>query len=138
MRHPQLIVCDQNPALIEPLRELARRQGRAYRPRQQPGACARLLERGNPAVLVLRLGADLANRSVERELRLLERAAVRFPTARAVVVADADSLALAALAWDLGASWVLSPFRAHEQLLEILVGLMRSAAASLDHPAASA
>jgi hypothetical protein len=127
VRYLQLVLCDRDRRLDVPLRDLAREHRWAYRARLRPASCLRLLRLGCPTVLVLRLGACLADRSLEREFRLLERAARLFPDTRALVVNDAESPALAALAWDLGAAYVLSAAEARAQLSDVVVGLMKSA-----------
>jgi hypothetical protein len=127
MRYPQLIVCDRGRGLGLPLRELARQHEWIYRLRQQPSSCLRLLRPGYPTVLVLRLGTCLTDRSLERELRLLEWVARLDSDTRAVVINETESPALAALAWDLGAAYVLSAVPARGQLEDLVGGLMKSA-----------
>ncbi len=60
-------------------------------------------------------------------LELLADVHERFPDAAAVVVGDAEDLALTNLAWDLGASYVLAPPQSRQMLPEIVVGLMQEA-----------
>src|SRR5437763_480100 len=78
------------------LAETARSRGWALREPRQPESCLRLLGRGGPGVLVLRLGHDLV-----RELTLLERVSRLRPEAATVVVGDTEDPALAGLAWEL-------------------------------------
>ena len=85
-------------------------------------ACLRLLRRGLPSVLVLKVSQDL-----EREFTLLERVVRLFPDTPAVVVGDRENPALAGLAWDLGAACVLFPPLPGEQLPGVVAGLLRSA-----------
>jgi DNA-binding NtrC family response regulator len=94
--------------------------GAAFRLREmrKTEACLSCLRRYGPGVLVLRLGRDL-----ERELALLERVTWLFPDTAVIVVGDTANAALAGLAWDLGAHFVLSA----PQPLEILPGLVESA-----------
>ena len=60
-------------------------------------------------------------------LELLADVHQRFPDAAAVVVGDAEDLALTNLAWDLGASYVLMPPQSRQLLPEIVVSLMQEA-----------
>jgi hypothetical protein len=122
MKLPQLLVYENDGKLADLLRETARARRWALRRPRLPSACLELLGRGGPGVLVLRVGRDLKN----RELPLLEKVTWLFPDTAAVVISDIDNPALAGLAWDLGASLVLSSSQAREQLPEILAGLMES------------
>ena len=126
MRHPQLLVCDREGGLGDALRELARQRRWFFRVRRQPESCLRFLRRGNPGVLVLRLGGDLFGRSLERELKLLDRVAWLFPDTAALVVCAVNHAALIGLAWDLGARYVLLPAQPREGLSEIAAGLMQA------------
>src|SRR5439155_10775908 len=99
MRHPQLIVWEADGRLAALLRPLAEGHRWSFREARQADECLRLLQRGGPAVVVVRIGRDLAP-----EFELLERVGWRHPEARAVVVAEAGHGRLAGLAWDLGAA----------------------------------
>lgn len=133
MRFPQLIVCEKKQTLFPHLAHLPdlQRQPKVplwlLRHRHQPASCLRLLRRGLPTVLVLRLGENLTDKSLERELRLLERTAWLFPDTRTVVVYDGETSALASLVWDLGASYVMPLVQAQDQLADVVSGLMKSA-----------
>jgi hypothetical protein len=119
MRHPQLILLhgDQRLAgLLDPVADAAR--WRVQRPRDL-AECLQLLPKGGPSVLVLRLGRDL-----EAELEALERIHYLFPDTATVVVGDGDQDAVAGLAWDLGASFVLVPPLPREMLPDVVAGLM--------------
>jgi hypothetical protein len=125
MRLPQLLIYDNDSRLAERLRDTAKaRHWRwALRRPRLPATCLKLLSRGGPSVLVVRLERDLKN----REMPLLEKVTWLFPDTAAVVICDSDDPALTGLAWDLGASLVLSTAQAREQLADILAGLMESA-----------
>ena len=120
MRHPMLVIVEGDGRLAALLRPAAEQNRWALHEPRQTGACLRLLRRGGPAVLLLKVGRDL-----ERELGLLEQATRLFPDAAAVVVGDVEQPALAGLAWDLGADFVLFPPQPREQLPEIVAGLMK-------------
>src|SRR4051794_12493375 len=104
MRYPQLIVWEGDGRLAALLRPLAEGNRWAFREARRADECLSLLAPGGPAVVVLRVGRDLAD-----EFGLLERLSWRHPDAAAVVVADAGRGRLAALAWDLGAAYVHLP-----------------------------
>jgi hypothetical protein len=122
MRLPQLLLYEGDGGLTDLLRKTAQARRWAFRQPRLPSTCLKLLSRGGPSVLVLRLGPDLQN----RELPLLDKATWLFPGTAAVVITDMDNPALTALAWDLGASLVLSSSQAREQLPDILAGLMEA------------
>jgi hypothetical protein len=120
MRFPQLLVYEGDGRLADLLKGTAEVQRWALHKPRLPSTCLRLLGRGGPSVLVLKVGRDLKN----REMPLLEQVTWRFPDTATVVVSDLDNAALAGLAWDLGASLVLFPPQARDQLPEVVVGLM--------------
>lgn len=101
MRHAQLVLLDPDDRLAAALRPSAQRYRWAFRAPRRRGAWARLLEAGGVAVLVVRLGRDLAS-----ELEVLAQAARWFPDVPVVAALDSDEPALAELAWDLGATYV--------------------------------
>ena len=121
MRHPQLLIHERDGRLAALLRAAVEARGLRWpvrEPRDLAG-CLRLLQRGGPAVVVVRAG-----REVERELTLLERVAWLWPDAATVFVGDAEHAALAGVAWDLGARYVLLPPQSRELLPEVVIGLM--------------
>jgi hypothetical protein len=132
MRFPQLLVYENDGRLADLLRETARARRWALRRPRLPSTCLELLGRGGPSVLVLRVGRDLKN----RELPLLEKVTWLFPDTATVVISDIDNPALTGLAWDLGASLVLSSPQAREQLADILAGLMESVTDKTGRPGA--
>jgi hypothetical protein len=123
MHHPQLLIYESDGRVAAQLRPVAEAQNWVVREPRQLAPCVRLLHRGGPGVLVIKVG-----RHLEREFLLLERVAWLFPDTGRVVVGDAEHVWLAGLAWDLGASFVLLPPMFREQLPEIVAGLMGCAA----------
>jgi DNA-binding NarL/FixJ family response regulator len=140
MRHPQLLVYEQDGLLALLLRragdagrlpivrpESGRRDGGGnawawvLRELRRPSACLRHLARGGPSLLVVAVGPN-----PEDPLTLLEHVFRHLPEVQTVVVGDADDPAAAALAWDLGASYVLFPPTPRELLLDVVAGLMRA------------
>jgi hypothetical protein len=119
MRQAQVVVCETDGRLAELLRERAVAAGWWLRELRHPARVAGVLRQGGAAVVVLKTGRDL-----EREFAVLERIGRRFPETATVVVGDAEQPALAGLAWDLGARFVLFPPLPREQLPDIVAGLM--------------
>jgi hypothetical protein len=126
MRYPQLLIYEGDGRLAAQLRTAAQAQNWSLREPRQPESCLRLLRRGGPGVLVLKVGRDLV-----REMTLLEQVCWQLPDAACVVVGDAEDAVVAGLAWDLGAHAVLFPPQPREQLSDILVGLMGAATAAV-------
>ena len=124
MRRAQVVVYESDGRLTGLLRERAQAHGWWLREVHHTGACLRLMQKGG-GVLVLRTGRDL-----EHELAMLERVTRLVPDAATVLVADADNPALAALAWDLGARYVLVPPQPREQLPQLVEALMGAAPAA--------
>jgi hypothetical protein len=119
MRHPQIVVYEKDGRLKLLLEPTARERRWALREARQVGPCLRLLAGGGPSVLVVKAGGDL-----EREFALLERAAWTCPATATVLVTDPGQTALAGLAWDLGADYVLAAPGAPDRLAEVVAGLM--------------
>jgi DNA-binding NarL/FixJ family response regulator len=124
MRFPQVLVYESDGLLAARLREAGPGPAWSLREPRRPESCLRLLRRGGPAVLVLKVGRDLV-----RELALLQQVTWLFPDTATVVVTDSDEAALTGLAWDLGASYVVSPPLSRQLLPDLVAGLLRPAAA---------
>jgi hypothetical protein len=154
MRHPQVLVYESDGRLAEVLRPLAEKNSWLLREPRQLSACLRLFDRSGPGVLVVRthtlerelatltrnLERDLTTlkpgesceararanleRSLERQMALLEQVSWLHPDAATILVADSDQAWLAGLAWDLGVSWVLLPPQTRERLAEMVASLM--------------
>jgi hypothetical protein len=115
MRYPQVLVFESDGRLAETLRRESRGKHWLLREPRTPASCLRLLQKGGPAVLVLKIGKDLI-----REVSLLERAAWLAPDAACIVVGDSENPALSNLAWDLGATMVLFPPLPRQALAELI------------------
>lgn len=115
MRQAQIIAHGIDGPLADKLRELA--QARRFRLREtsQLSACANLLQTETPSALILALGRD-----VEKELGLLEAAHASWPATALIVIGETNNPVLAALAWDLGATFVLFPPTPMEWLADLL------------------
>jgi len=115
MHHAQDLVYEADGKLAQRLTQLAGQRGVRLRELRKVEACLSSLRRHGPGVLVLKLGRDL-----ERELTLLERATWLHPDTATIVVGETANPALAGLAWDLGASFVLLPPQPLELLPELV------------------
>src|ERR1700730_15371586 len=113
MRYPQVLIYERDGRLAEMLKAGLKQRAKKWvlREPRDPASCLRLLGRGGPAVVVVKLGRDL-----ERELTLLERVAYLHPAAHTILVGDAEHVALAGTGWDLGAAYVLLPPQSRESL----------------------
>jgi hypothetical protein len=122
MRYPQVLIYDEEGGLARALAPLAEARQPAWILRQprRIDACARLVTRGHPSVLVLKAGRDLV-----REMTLIDRVRFASPEAQVVVVAIAASPALTALAWHLGAAFVFTADPAPEALADVIDGLLK-------------
>jgi hypothetical protein len=121
MQYPQVLVYERDGRLAALLKASLQESKLRWvlREPRELGSCLRLLSRGGPAVVVIKLGGDL-----EREFTLLERVSYVHPAAAAVLVGDAEHVALAGMGWDLGAAYVVMPPMSRECLPAIVVGLM--------------
>jgi hypothetical protein len=144
VNHPQVLIYETDGHLAELLRDLAKERRWALREPRRPEACLSLLQRGGPAVLVIRVNGDLVRqmtlpepmsddetaalekqyRNLVRQMTLLERVAWLCPETATVVVSDDANEMLAGLAWDLGASYVLFPPQARDRLPGLVAELM--------------
>src|SRR5262245_58431461 len=120
MQHPQILVYESDGILAGHLQELARERKWPLREPRQSDSFAALLQRGDPTVFVLKLGRNLT-----AEFELLDRVQCTYPQTATVVVGDHADAALAGLAWDLGASYVLFPPQPRKRLTDVVVALMR-------------
>jgi DNA-binding NarL/FixJ family response regulator len=120
MRYPQLLIYETDRRLAALLQRLADKNDWLLREPRQPSAILRLLDRGGPGLLLLRLSGDL-----ERELAMLEQVSWLHPDAATVLIADSEQRRLSGLAWDLGVRWVLLPPHTRERLEEIVTNLMK-------------
>jgi len=119
MHHAQILGYGIEGRLAEVLQEWAQGRGVWLREVSHAKTCLNLLRKGGGGVLVLRVANDL-----EKELSLLETVGRLFPATRALVVLSSDDPHLAAMAWDLGASFVLAPPLPVEKIGDLLAGLL--------------
>jgi hypothetical protein len=119
MQHAQLFAFGVEGRLAEVLRELARSQALWLREVRHAKACLGLLRRMRNGTLIMGVGKNL-----DQELTLLEEVTHLFPGTRTIVVGQADSQPLAALAWDLGAAYVLFPPQPVESIRDVVLGFL--------------
>jgi hypothetical protein len=119
MRRAQIVVYETDGRLADLLGACALAHGWWLRAVRHPARVQGMLGHGEASVVVLKTGRDL-----EREYSVLEQLTRRFPEAVTIVIGDADQPALAGLAWDLGAHFVLFPPLPRELLPEIVTGLL--------------
>jgi hypothetical protein len=121
LRHPQIVVFENDSLLARQLQEIATARAWLLRESRQTPACLKLLRGGGPSVLVLRLGHDL-----RRELSFLDDVHTQVPDVSVIVVGNAENPALQALAYELGAAFVLFPPSPRQQLGEVTGHLLRA------------
>lgn len=128
MRHPQVVVYESDGTLAAQVRRLAGEHAWLVRESRRPEACLALLAESRPAVLLLRLEDEIPD-----GLALLGQVAGRAPDCPVVLVSDvkmdgADQRAqLSALAFDLGARYVLFPPHQQPVIEDLVSGLMAAA-----------
>jgi DNA-binding NarL/FixJ family response regulator len=121
MRHPQVVVYEADGRIAGTIRAAATSRHWSLHEPRRPESCLHLLSPDKPSVLILKLGSDLTG-----EMTLLERVTWIFPGTAVLVVSDRDDPATIGMAWDLGASYVLSPPQPWQRIPEIIAGLMES------------
>jgi ActR/RegA family two-component response regulator len=127
MRFPQLLVYEADGRFARMLEGTAGTHRWALREPRRVDSCLRLLRRGGPAIVVVKLENDL-----ESAFSLVEQTSWLFPEAAVVVVTDRESSVLTDLAWDLGAGYVLAPPRPRDAVLEVVANLMGTVTSSDD------
>lgn len=125
MDHPQLVVFERDGWLAEQVRGLAQENSWLLREPRQAEACLDLVVETRASLLLLKL-----QRALIDEFRLLALLRERAPDCPVVVCSDLklDSVgqraALAALAYDLGARYVMFPPLTQNLLEDVVSGLM--------------
>jgi DNA-binding NtrC family response regulator len=115
MQQAQVLTYGIDGVRAERLRELAQAQRFWLRETNQFSACQSLLQSAPPSVFVLVLG-----RHLEEELALLEQVHACLPWTASIVIGETDNPALAGLAWELGATYVLFPPTPSERIVEVV------------------
>lgn len=123
MQQRQIVTHGLAGALAENLRELAQTRRFWLRETSQLAACQNLISTCIPQVFVLVLSGNL-----ERELALVEQVHASLPETAIIVIGEADNPALAGLAWDLGATFVLFPPAPVEMIEDVIVRCLEDSA----------
>ncbi len=121
MRIARLIVYESDGKLAAALRPLAMERDWSMREPRRLATVLKLLERGGPNLLLIRVGRDL-----EREFTLLARVRERHPEADVVLVCDSEHPRMVGLGWDLGATYVLTADQPRDRLVELVERLLRA------------
>ena len=133
MNHPQLVVFESDGWLAEQVRGLAQENRWLLREPRQTEACLDLVRETRASLLLLKLQRGLIN-----EFRLLALLRERVPDCPVVVCSDlklesvAQRTTLAALAYDLGARYVMFPPLTQNLLEDVVSGLMAATIARLN------
>jgi DNA-binding response OmpR family regulator len=127
MHLPQLLVYETDGRLARMLEGTAGTHRWVLREPRRVESCLRLLRRGGPAIIVVKVETDL-----ESAFSLVEQISCHFPEATVVVVVDREDAVVSDLAWDLGAGYLVAPPRPRDSLLEVVANLMGTAASSHD------
>jgi len=146
MRHPQLLVFERDGRIAWLLKEACAQQRWVLREPRQTEACLRLLRAGGPALLVVRTAAKVGNelvaedaeqerRTIERSFALIDRVHWLHPDAAIIAVAERPDPALTALAWNLGATYVLAPPHPLSALPKLVGPMMASMAGAVPQEA---
>src|SRR4051794_36931476 len=115
MRYRRLIVFEGDGKVTGLVQPIAEEVGCLLRQVQLAPACIRALQRGGRNVFILRTGRDL-----DREFGLLDQVSQALPETRCLVALDHEDARLEALAWDLGATYVLPLARLREELADLV------------------
>ncbi len=127
MGHPQIVVYEGDGWLAAQVTPLAREHDWVVRESRHAHACLTFLTDARTAVLLLKLNRDLHD-----ELSLLATVYERVPDCPVIVMSDAkmegnaERTALAGLAYDLGARYVLFPPLMRPIIEDLVVGFMET------------
>ncbi len=125
MKLPQIVLYESDGALAGQVRRLAGENSWLVRESRDPDACVKLLADSRPTILLLKLERELHD-----GLALLTRVSERAPDCATIVVSDvkmegAEQRAqLSALAFDLGARYLLFPPLQQPVIEDLVSGLM--------------
>jgi DNA-binding response OmpR family regulator len=107
----------------ETTKKAKRPRGWLLREPRQGQACLRLLRQGAPSILVIQLRGN-----GESELALLDQATWLYPDTDVIIVGGEEHRPLVSLALDLGATSVVVPPQAGQQLQALVRSLMQTCA----------
>lgn len=125
MKYPQVIVYESDGALARQVRRLADENSWLVREPRRPESCLELLTDLRPSVLLLKLEDD-----PHEGLNLLAEVSRHVPKCSVIVVSDAkmegaeQRAQLSALAFDLGARYILFPPLQAPVIEDLVAGLL--------------
>ena len=119
MRQGLLINCGVEGKAAERLHETAALHGVICRDMRDTKAVLRGLQKAKDAVVVVRIG-----RALEEELAMIQAIQRLHPETRTIALIDSDNPAIAALAWELGAAFVLSKPTPWEVLPDVVAAML--------------
>jgi hypothetical protein len=148
MRYPQLVVFEHDGRLAWLLKDICAAQRWSLKETRQVEACLRLLRAGGPAILITRIAGKMnkeetaeeterEQKDLERSFVLIDRAHWLRPDTAIVAVSELENATLTALAWDLGASYVLAPPQLVGALPELIGHMMTAMVRALPDQAPS-
>jgi DNA-binding NtrC family response regulator len=135
MKYPQIVVYESDGSLAQMVRRLAADHQWLVRESRQPDACVNLLSESRPALLLLKLDRDM-----HEGMTLLSRVAERSPDCPVILISDAKLEGaeqrgqLSALAFDLGARYVLFPPLQQPVIEDLVSGLLTATIRKLVAP----
>lgn len=138
MKHPQVVVYESDGWLADQVRRLTGENAWLVRESRRPDACLALLADARPSILLLRLERELLD-----GLTLLGQVTEQAPDCPVVLVSDvkmeeAEQRAqLSALAFDLGARYVLFPPLQQPVIEDLVAGLLGAAIRRVVGPTAT-
>lgn len=119
MQQAQVLVWDVESPLLDALQTLAQDRAVWLREVSSRKTCLNLVRQAGSGVLVLKLGKE-----TDAQLTALEQVGRLFPEQAVIVVGDSAYPTLEALAWDLGAQYVLFPPQPVEMLVDLVKGYL--------------
>lgn len=128
MKLPQVVIYESDGFLAGQVRRLADEHSWLVRESRDPAACVKLLSDARPSVLLLKLEGQLLD-----GLTLLGQVVEQAPDCPVIIVSDvkmegAEQRAqLSALAFDLGARYVLFPPLQQPVIEDLVSGLLNAA-----------
>ena len=125
MKLPQVVIYESDGFLAAQTRRLAKENGWLVRESRRPDSCVGLVSEVRPSVLLIRLGGDLQD-----GLSLLCDVVTTAPDCPVILVCDAKlegadlRAQLSALAFDLGARYIIFPPLQQPVIEDLVSGLM--------------
>ena len=125
MRHPQIVIYESDGFLASQIEGLARENRWVVRESRHADVCLSFLQQASPVVLLIKLGPKPLD-----DLSLLDGVRERIPDCPALVFGDVkfegaeQRAAIAGLAYDLGARYVMFSPLTRALIEDLVAGLM--------------